>query len=147
MQLLKFSHLIPVDIRKGDHHITCMSTPLLHWTHMTKSTLFSCEVPHWCWTHFLHHGSMWPYIKSLIGYNYSFYIFYFGAIVEGCFLCKFLEPILKVGCKFWDLSSHLSNFERILGSKKGYGYRTCFVQNLGLAYARLAWSTHPSKTS
>ena len=35
-----------------------------------------------------------------------------------------LEPILKVGWNFWDPSSHLSNFERIIGSKIRYVHGT-----------------------
>ena len=54
-------HLIPVDIRKGDHHIICMSTPLLHWTHMTKSVgSFHAKFYIGVELIFHIHGSMWP---------------------------------------------------------------------------------------
>ena len=35
-----------------------------------------------------------------------------------------LEPISKVGWKFWDLLSHLLSFERSLRSKIGYAHGT-----------------------
>jgi hypothetical protein len=37
--------------------------------------------------------------------------------VKSSLACRALEPILKVGWKFWTSSFHLKNFERILGSK------------------------------
>ena len=53
-----------------------------------------------------------------------------------------LELILKVGCKFGTSSVHLSNFERILGSKIGYAYGTCYSKSwICLCMASLA---HPS---
>ena len=48
---------------------------------------------------------------------------------------------------FWDLFFfHLSNFEKILGRKHGMHTRLA-VLNLELAYSKLAWPTHSSRTS
>ena len=50
-----------------------------------------------------------------------------------------LELILKVGCKFWDSSSALSNFERILGCTIWHTHGTCCqISWFGLCKASLA---------
>ena len=57
-----------------------------------------------------------------------------------------LEPILKIGANFDPSSSHLSNFEIILGSKIRHVHGTCHPRS-PLPNARLPWPTHYSRTS
>jgi len=52
----------------------------------------------------------------------------------------------KLGESFGTSTFHLEIFERVLGSKTGYVLGPP-VLNPTSAYARLAWPTHPSRTS
>lgn len=60
-----------------------------------------------------------------------------------------LEPIIvyqKLGDNFGTSSFHFSNFERLIKPKIGYAHEI-HCSKSHIHYARLAWLTHPSRTS